>query len=86
MKRRDFLSTLLIAGAAFPATLRKTLVPSTGEAAPRPRPAIVSFHLDQPYLDTSGTAMPYHPPSGMRSGEPVARLTEEAFRKLQYCV
>jgi hypothetical protein len=40
-------------------------------------PAVVSFHLDQPYLDLTGTQKPYVPPSGMRSGASLAALSEE---------
>jgi hypothetical protein len=46
-----------------------------GQLAP-----VVTIHLDQPYLDVSGRGIPYRPPSGMRSGEPVAHLSEYAFR------
>jgi len=45
------------------------------------RGAVVSFHMDQPYLDWSGTAVPYSPPQGVRSGDAVAHLTEEDFRR-----
>jgi len=41
------------------------------------RRAVLSFHLDQPYLDWSGTAMPYDPPPGACSAEAVAQLPEE---------
>lgn len=41
---------------------------------------VVSFHMDQPYLDTTGTAAPYHPPRGARSAAPASRLAENAFR------
>ena len=45
------------------------------------RRAVVSFHMDQPYLDRSGTAIPYHPPLGARSGQAAADLSEEDFRR-----
>jgi hypothetical protein len=38
---------------------------------------VVSFHLDQPYLDLTGLEKPYVPPVGMRSGAPLAALSEE---------
>jgi hypothetical protein len=38
---------------------------------------VVSFHLDQPYLDLTGLEKPYVPPAGMRSGAPLAALSEE---------
>jgi hypothetical protein len=40
----------------------------------------VSFFLDQPYLDMTGLGEPYRPPRGLRSGQPLAALSEEAFR------
>ena len=40
---------------------------------------VVSFHMDQPYLDLSGRGVPYLPPSGTRSGQLLAELSEEAF-------
>ena len=41
-------------------------------------PSIVSFHLDQPYLDLTGLQKPYVPPVGMRSG---ASLAAQSQRK-----
>ena len=41
---------------------------------------VVSFHLDQPYLDLTGRAIPYLPPAGLRSGQPLAQLSEFALR------
>jgi len=49
------------------------------------RLAIVSFHMDQPYLDWSGTAVPYHPPPGVRSAQGVAHLSEEMLRRTCIC-
>jgi hypothetical protein len=45
----------------------------------RPHP-VISFHMDQPYLDMTGAALPYLPPDGARSAEPAACLDERAFR------
>jgi hypothetical protein len=45
---------------------------AAGAAAP-----VVSFHLDQPYLDLTGLEKPYVPPAGLRSGAPLAALSEE---------
>jgi hypothetical protein len=42
---------------------------------------VVSFHLDQPYFDLTGLEKPYIPPAGMRSGEPLAGLGDEAFSR-----
>ena len=41
---------------------------------------VVSFHLDQPYLDLTGRAIPYLPPAGLRSGQALAQLSEFALR------
>src|SRR4051794_36902242 len=38
---------------------------------------VVSFHLDQPYLDLTGLEKPYVPPAGLRSGASLAALSEE---------
>ena len=45
-------------------------------------PPVVSFHMDQPYLDVSGKAVPYHPPRGLRSAQSLAELSDEAFHCL----
>jgi hypothetical protein len=45
----------------------------------RPVP-VVSFHLDQPYLDVTGRGVPYLPPRAFRSGQYIADLSEHAFR------
>ena len=44
-----------------------------------PSEPVVSFHMDQPYLDMTGTAVPYIPPAGTRSGQPLAELSVEEF-------
>lgn len=79
LTRRAFVSAVATASAALAIAPSKLLlsqaVPSGGCRE------IVSFHMDQPYLDRSGTAVPYYPPIGARSGEIVARLTEERFRR-----
>lgn len=41
------------------------------------KPPVVSFHLDQPYLDLTGLGEPYVPPAGLRSGAPLAAFSEE---------
>jgi hypothetical protein len=37
---------------------------------------VVSFHMDAPYLDCSGTGVPYRPSSGARGGEALEALSE----------
>lgn len=50
---------------------------SSAVAQGTPGEPVVSFHLDQPYLDVTGLEKPYVPPVGMRSGAPLAALSEE---------
>lgn len=40
---------------------------------------VVSFYMDRPYLDWTGTAEPYISPAGSRSGQPLAEVGDEAF-------
>jgi hypothetical protein len=88
--RRNFLATLahtfaslsvlgvaMISGAAFYDT---DTTESRNKNAFRCRPTVVSFYLDRPYLDMTGTALPYLPPKGACSAAAVSRLTEIAFR------
>ncbi|MEJ0034654.1 MAG: hypothetical protein WDO68_00990 [Gammaproteobacteria bacterium] len=42
---------------------------------------VVSFHLDQPYLDLTGLEKPYIPPAGMRAGAPLAELSDEVLSR-----
>jgi hypothetical protein len=51
------------------------------DTPPQPTP-VVSFFLDQPYLDATGLDEPYRPPQGMRAGQAVASLSEQEFRNL----
>lgn len=81
LSRRNFIGSLAGAGAALTWILRLRLDAVRTVASPRP---VVSIHMDQPYLDWSGTAMPYDPPAGLRSGEVLANLGEESLR-LRYC-
>jgi len=85
--RRDFVAQLAAGAAAIGAF---TLTPGAAALAadcsassPPARRPVVSFHMDRPYIDPTGTAMPYLPPSGARSGAPAARFSEEAFRRMQ---
>ncbi len=80
LTRRDFMAECAVAGATIAAA---SVSPSPIFAAtPRVRSAVVSIHLDQPYLDATGTAVPYRPPAGMRSAAPIAHLAEAEFRCL----
>jgi len=51
--------------------------PGTSEPPVVSNASVVSFHLDQPYLDLTGLQKPYVPPVGMRSGASLAALSQE---------
>jgi hypothetical protein len=89
LTRRAFMRKLAVAGAAL-GTMSMISGGSLAfekSAAPRGRRReVVSFHMDQPYLDTTGRATPYHPPRGMRSAAPVVHLSEKAFRSTHHSV
>jgi hypothetical protein len=82
-----FLAAAAGAGAARAGVPRKLYGDATGalmrnrSISPQPKP-VVSFFLDQPYLDPSGVGEPYLPPQGLRGGEPLARLSERELRHL----
>lgn len=82
--RREFVAQLTVASAAIVALCA---APGAAEmAASSAQPAsvpVVSIHMDRPYIDPTGMAKPYYPPCGLRSAEPAARLSEEAFRRMQ---
>ena len=46
------------------------------------RAPVVSFFLDQPYLDATALDMPYRPPQGLRGGQPIAAMSEHEFRSI----
>jgi hypothetical protein len=80
------LAGALLAAAAVRVGVPQTLCNEATHALTRNRPIppqpkpVVSFFLDQPYLDPSGLGEPYLPPQGLRGGEPLARLTERELR------
>ncbi len=88
LTRRGFLGKFAVAGAAVAGA---RLIPGGGMLSASAATVessevcaeVVSFHMDQPYLDTTGKAAPYHPPDGARSAAPVAHLSDEAFRRVQ---
>jgi len=89
--RRLFVQASLLVGAlallpkAVHAFAREAeTARDTSNALPRgtPRP-VVSFHMDQPYVDYSGTAEPYVPPSGARSAEHLASLDDATVATLR---
>jgi len=79
LTRRDFARMIAAAGAALEIApyniVLAEVMPMCG------RRMVVSFHMDRLYLDSSGTAIPYHPPLGARSGQAAADLSEEDFRR-----
>ncbi len=80
LTRRTFMGAIALGGAAL-AVPAGALLAQAERAGGRSSP-VVSFHMDQPYLDMTGTAIPYHPPPGARSGESAARLSEDEFRSM----
>jgi len=80
LTRRTFLGVIAMGGASLlvPAV---TLLAQT-ERAGEHRSPVVSFHMDRPYLDMTGTAIPYYPPPGVRSGDSAAELSEDVFRSM----
>jgi len=81
MTRRRLLGALATAVSALAVVRFEGLFPPTASRK-EGRCAVVSFHLDQPYLDWSGTAVPYYPPPGARSADVAAHLTEEMLRRI----
>src|SRR3974377_1133238 len=80
MTRRRFVSQLATAASALAVVGFEGLFPPTASRSEDPRPG-VAFHLDQRYLDRSGTAIPYYPAPGARSAEAAAHFTEEMLRR-----
>ena len=80
LTRRAFIAQLATSGATMAATAVPIPV-CVLRALSRAKVAVVSIHMDQPYLDRSGRALPYLPPAGLRAGAPVADLNETEFRR-----
>lgn len=77
LTRRDFIAELAGTGAAIAAFAAEPAVWAAASPARRP---VVSIHMDQPYVDLTGLALPYLPPAGVRAGAPVSELTETEIR------
>jgi hypothetical protein len=87
LTRRALVKSLAFAGTAFavlPSALQAALR-APGQSAAMRQP-VVAFYMDRLYIDATGTAVPYLSPLGMRSGAPLAHLSEEAFRRAQLYV
>ena len=80
LTRRTFMGVIALGGAAMVAPAGADALLPQAERAGGQRSPVVSFHMDQPYVDRSGTAMPYYPPPGVRSADAAAHLSEEVFR------
>lgn len=80
LTRRTFMGVIALGGATL-VVPAGALFAQVGRAGGYGSP-VVSFHMDQPYLDMTGTAIPYYPPPGVRSGDLAARLSEEAFCRM----
>jgi hypothetical protein len=81
LTRRDFIAELAVASATMVAAVAPMTVNIFAAAPAAARTAVVSIHMDQPYIDTTGKALPYLPPSGVRAGASVAHLSESEFRR-----
>ncbi len=72
----------ILCGASLGGLLATAGGASASWAAMSRNEAVLSFHLDEPWVDGTGLAQPYRPPSGCRSGARGARPGEEALRRL----
>ena len=77
LTRRGFIANLASAGAAIAAA---SIAPVEMCAVARAPGPVVSIHMDQPYIDPTGRAIPYIPPAGLRSAASAADLSEAEFR------
>jgi len=75
LTRREFVAQLAAASVAATALPSRVGAHLTGARSP-----VVSIHMDQPYLDVTGRAVPYLPPAGLRGAAPVAHLNEREIR------
>lgn len=85
--RRSFVVHMMLAGALSAAAppLRASGLAAAAQVVETAPPAcaipppVLSFYMDQPYLDPTGRGVPYCPPSGTRSAQPLAALSERDF-------
>jgi hypothetical protein len=83
LTRREFVGAALIVGALAVLPKWAHALPAgagaqtSAAASPGPAPApVVSFHMDQPYVDYTGTAEPFIPPAGAQSAASIAALDD----------
>jgi hypothetical protein len=92
LTRRTFVRGIALAGAAFGfiPCARATGLFAAPDASRISSPelnsshAVISFHMDQPYLDASGSALPYNFPEGTRSVALAAGWSENVLRSSIY--
>jgi hypothetical protein len=81
LTRRDFMAELATIGAIAVSPARIFAALPRARGAVVVTHAVISIHMDQPYLDATGRELPYLPPAGVRAGMPVAHLSETEFRR-----
>jgi hypothetical protein len=74
VSRREFLVTVSAAGGML------AVLPALPMLDLKKLP-VLSFHLDQPWMDVTGVGDAYVPPAGARGGAPLAALSEEELSR-----
>ena len=82
LSRRGFGYGLAGTAAALAAPASALANARTPVAAPVAATPVVAFHMDAPYIDWTGSAEPYRPPEGLRSGDAVADLADHELHGL----
>lgn len=86
--RRTFVQSLIAAGSGVAIaplcvharTWERSARHAMNSLSYAPGAAVLSFHMDQPYLGRSDTCRPYHPPAGTQSARALAALSEAELR------
>jgi hypothetical protein len=76
LSRREFMVAMMLAGGGLPAWPAASLAAKPVTAAV----PVISFHMDQPYIDHAGAAVPYHAPVGARAAGELCLCSEEMLR------
>lgn|GEM_PF-1822619 len=53
-----------------------------GAAMPHAEGGVLSFYRDEPWLDGTGRAVPWHPPHGCRAAREQGALSDEMLRRI----
>ena len=77
LTRREFVGAALLVGSLAMLPRWVQAFPVGVQASTSPVAPVISFHMDQPYVDYTGTAEPYIPPAGARSAAGIADLDDE---------